>query len=122
MYIYDGDYLTANLRKELVRFDQRMDYVTFAVNHLWHIEDDCKKLTPQCQFRHLHVKWVREGFSITDAMHDPKYEFNYISMVGGMAVNRQLDRQQTKILYRHTAHSFFFSWHYFVNHLRMKSL
>ena len=86
VYVYNGDYLTANLRKELVRFDQRMDNVTFAVNHLWRMEDDCKKLTPQCQFHHLCVKWVSKWFSIIDTMHDPKYKFNYISMVGSMAV------------------------------------
>ena len=89
MYVYNGDYLIANLRKELVRFDQRMDNVTFAVNHLQCMEDDCKKLTPQCQFRHLHVKRVSKWFSIIDAMHNPKYKFNYVSTVGGMAVNRQ---------------------------------
>ena len=65
------------------------------------------KLSEHCQFDNLQVVQVRHWFSIIDALHDPVCKFNYISTIGGIIINRKIQRRLERKSYKDTMYSLF---------------
>ena len=89
VYVYDGDYLTSGLRKELARTSNRFDTTWYVVNNLRDMTDKRNALSDHCQFCDLSIIRDSRSFSMINALHDPNRKFNYVSMVG-VVMNRQI--------------------------------
>ena len=96
-YVYDGDYLNAKFRKELIRMSESDKDRVLLIN-TYH---------RQCQRNSIHIYRINRLFSILDALHDPKHKFSYVSTIGGVVLNRQIEKIQLKKNYKDTAHSAF---------------
>ena len=99
VYIYDGDYLTCEFRRELINLSNGFEDKTCVVRH-----NNCNE---NSQTHSLRVYRVNKSFSIIGTLHDPKHKFNYVSMVGGVVVNRQIERIDSKKKYKDTSYSLF---------------
>ena len=99
VYVYDGDYLTSGLRKVLIKLSERFEDSCYSINNGGSREN--------CQHHSLRVIRVSRYFSIIDTLHDPKLRFNYVSMVGGIFLNRQIERKALKKNYKNTSYSLF---------------
>ena len=73
IYIYDGDYFHSSFRRELTCLSNHHEKTTILIKN-------CKKDEQQ---HSVHVYRISKSFSITDALHDPRYKFNHVSTVGG---------------------------------------
>ena len=103
VYVYDGDYLKASLHEELISMSKEMSSNWFAINHVRNSDSSIE----DCQKHVVQVVWVPRHFSIIDALHDPKSKFKYVSTIGGMVVNRQMERKSYKMDYVNTSYSLF---------------
>ena len=96
VYVYDGDYLNAKFRKELIRMSESdKDRVLLITTY------------HQCQHNSIRIYRINRLFSILDALHDPKHKFSYVSTIGGVVLNRQIERIQLKKNYKDKTHSAF---------------
>ena len=111
VYVYDGDYLNVTFRKQLIRMSDCLEpnhYSIRARDH--HVQD-----------HQLTVKRVSRHFSMLDSLHDPNVKFDYICSVGGVIVNRQIQRKHKAKSCKDTSYSLFsFLWLCFVNFLAIK--
>ena len=96
VYVYDGDYLNAKFRKELIRTSESDKDRVLLI-----------KTYRQCQSNSIRIYRINRLFSILDALHDPKHKFSYVSTIGGVILNRQIERIQLKKNYKDTTHSAF---------------
>ena len=103
VYVYDGDYLKASLHKELINMSKEISSNWFAINHVCNSDSSVEA----CQKHVVQVFRVPGHFSIIDALHDPKSKFKYMSKVGGMVVNRQMERKSYKMDSVDTSYSLF---------------
>ena len=60
---------------------------TYAIN----VNNPIIGLSDQCQFQKVSVFKVDENRDIINLMYDFDTKFKYVSMVGGMVVNRSID-------------------------------
>ena len=97
VYVYDGDYLNAKFRKELIKTSESDKDRVLLI----------KTYQRQCQHNSIRIYRINRLFSILDALHDPKHKFSYVSMIGGVVLNRQIERIQLKKNYKDTTHSAF---------------
>ena len=82
IYVYDGDYFHSSFKKELTCLSDHHEKTTILIKN-------CKKGKQQHSVR---VYRISKSFSIIDALHDLRYKFNHVSTVGGVIINRQIDR------------------------------
>ena len=99
VYIYDGDYLTSGLHKVLIKLSERFEDSCYSINNGGSREN--------CQHHSLRVIRVSRHFSIINALHNPKLRFNYVSTVGGIILNRQIERKDLKKNYKDTSYQLF---------------
>ena len=99
VYIYSGDYLSGGLRKVLIKLSERFEDSCYSINN--------GRSRENCQHHSLCVIRVSRHFSIIDTLHDPKLRFNYVSMVGEIVLNRQIERKALKKNYKDTSYSLF---------------
>ena len=59
------------------------------------------------QDHQLTVKGVSRHFSMLDSLHDPNVKFDYICSVGGVIVNRQIQRKHKAKSFKDTSYSLF---------------
>ena len=64
----------------------------------------------QCQHNSICIYRINRLFSILNALHDPKDKFSYVSTIGGVILNRQIERIQLKKNYKDTTHSAFINY------------
>ena len=83
----------------LIKLSERFEDSCYSINNGGSREN--------CQHHSLRVIRVSRYFSIIDTLHDPKLRFNYVSMVGGIVLNRQIERKALKKNYKNTSYSLF---------------
>ena len=74
-----------------------------AINHVRNSDSSVEA----CQKHVVRVVLVPRHFSIIDTLHDPKSKFKYVSMVGGVVVNSQMERKSYNMGYVDTSYSLF---------------
>ena len=97
VYVYDGDYLNVKFGKELIRTSESDKDRVLLI----------KTYQPQCQCNSICIYRINRLFSILNALHNPKHKFSYVSTIGGVVLNRQIERIQLKKNFKDTTHSAF---------------
>ena len=100
VYVYDGDYLNVTFRKQLIRMSDSLELNHYSIRVRDHHVQD----------HQLTVKRVSRHFSMLDSLHDPNVKFDYICSVGGVIVNRQIQRKHKAKSYKDTSYSLFSSF------------
>ena len=97
VYVYDGDYLNVKFGKELIRTSESDKDRVLLIKTYQH----------QCQCNSICIYRINRLFSILNALHNPKHKFSYVSTIGGVVLNRQIERIQLKKNFKDTTHSAF---------------
>ena len=97
VYVYNGDYLNVTFRKQLIRMSDSLEPNHYSIRVRDHHVQD----------HQLTVKRVSRHFSTLDSLHDPNVKFDYICNVGGVIVNRQIQRKHKVKSYKDTSYSLF---------------
>ena len=87
IYVLDGDFLMFGLSKELYRLSKDSICSMYAID----VNNPIIGLSDQCQFQKVSMFRVDENHDIINWMYDFDTKFKYVSMVGGMVVNRRID-------------------------------
>ena len=90
IYVYDGNFIRDSFEEELLEFSDKIFPKVYSLH--------CQPLAPPCSVgrychaQSLRVKEVISHRNVIDQLHDANAKFNYFNMVGGLVVNREVDR------------------------------
>ena len=102
IYVYDGGYLTCGLCRELTAMSDKIESAWYSINNMHNGSS-----SDHHQFRNLSVIRVSKYFSIIDVLHDLRRKFNYVTTMGGVMVNKQIQWKEEKKTYIDTSYSLF---------------
>ena len=90
IYVYDGNFIRDSFEDELLQFSDKIFPKVYSLC--------CQPLAPPCSVgRYLHarsllVKKVISHRNVIDRLHNANTNFDYFHTVGGLVVNREVDR------------------------------
>ena len=104
VFVYDGNFLLPSFRHELTQVAMELVPLVYSINAST-LSSTC--INPNCHARSVTVKMASNHKSIIYLMYDFDVKFGYLNTVGGLIVNRHIERNKNKRLYQEDVHSAF---------------